>query len=161
MIYDLNNIAPQNVDNAGGVCSFEFLPKEQLLDEVALSIQDNKVLFPLSVAIPWFTALAANQTTGFIETPKRTESGLMYEQKVKFIIHKDTMPTNSLLYAMSFKEFVVIYKDRNGHRKIIGNRNKGMILTAELNIGTAFIDRNHFAVELYHESDRPSAFYPF
>ncbi len=161
MIYDLNNFAPQNADNAAGVCSFEFLPKEQLIDDVALSIQDNKVLFPLTVVIPWFTALAANQTTGFIETPKRTDAGLMYEQKIKFIIHKDTMPINTLMYAMSFKEFVVIYRDRNGQRKIIGNKNKGMILTAELNIGTAFVDRNHFAVELYHESETPSAFYPF
>lgn len=161
MPYELDNFAPVNAENAGGICSFEFLPKEYLVDDVMISINSNSCLAQPFTLQDWFVGKGAHQSTKFTEVMKQTSSGPLYEQKVRFTVNKDEVNINTLLTAMAYREFVVIYKDRNGNKKIIGNKTKAMVVTVELNIGAAFMDRNYFTVEMTHDSDRPAAFYPF
>lgn len=160
MLYDLSDFAPANVENAGGICSFEFLPKDYLIDDVVLSIQSNQAFGSINTLQPWYQGRAANQSAGFTEVPKTTPSGIVYEQKVRFQVNKDTPDINTLMNALHYREYVVIYTDRNGQRKIIGNKTKGMKALVELNIGAAFLDRNYFTIELSLESDHPAPFYP-
>ncbi len=162
MKYNPWHVSNSNAENIGGICSFQFVPKEWIANEIELSINIHEALEEVEL-IPdavWLDGLSMPGYTGYTEEPKSTPAGIVYTQTVQFKVNKDELRRRTTLLAANYYEFVVVYTDRNGQKRIIGNKSKGMTMLTRFGTGTTVDSNNTFLVELTHESDMPAPGYP-
>jgi len=161
MKYNTWHLTNSTAENIGGICSFQFVPKEWIKDEINLSLQYHEALeVELIPDAVWLDGFAMPGYTGYNEEPKETPAGILYTQTVQFKVNKDELQRRSLLLAGNYYEYVVVYTDRNGQKRIIGNKSKGMRMLTRFGTGTTVDANNTFLVELTHESDTPAPGFP-
>jgi hypothetical protein len=163
MIYDLSSFKNPTENNLGGLCRIYFVPREWLLKPVVLSIEDNSVqaAVELMPGKSWLTGEPLQGTAMFEEEQRRPEAGLMFAQRVTFQVMRDESYMSTVMNAFSRHEYVVTVRDNNGKMRLVGNEKKGMTPTYKTTTGTGVESKNHFAVELVHESEGPAPFTGF
>lgn len=163
MKYDTLSFAQNTRDNAAGICQFQFVPKEWLDAELLPSIEYSTLLEPISLVSgkSWLTGKPAQDTTGFTEEQVDSEAGIAWQQRIRFEVFRDLDDISAILNSMALREFVVIYTDNNGYKKVIGSKAKGASPLGKLVLEPNFTGKNGFTLELQHESDQPAPFYPF
>ena len=161
MKYNIWHITNSTAENLGGVCSFQFVPKEWIANEIDMSLLYHVALeVELIPGAVWLDGFSMPGFTGYSEVPKNTPAGIVYSQTVQFKVNKDELQRRSILLAGNYYEYVVVYTDRNGQKRIIGNKSKGMTMLTRFGTGTTLGDNNTFLVELTHESDKPAPGFP-
>jgi hypothetical protein len=161
MKYDPNHITNSSAENLGGVCSFEIVPKQWLQNEIKLSLQSHEALpFTLISGAAWLKGNPMQGYTGFIEESKETIAGTMYQQTLQFKINKDELSRRGLVMGMGYYEYVVVYTDGNGLRRIIGSKHKGAIVSSYFETGVGIGGNNSYMIKLLHESAEPAPGFP-
>lgn len=161
--YDLTDIASTMGENLGGICKFQFVPKEWI-DEFPEENADTGVALYAVTLLPgysWLTAVCLRDSMEFTEDQQQNEAGSFFQQKLSGVINKDDAELNILNDALRFRECVVIYTDRNGKKKLIGKSSKAMSFSSRLATGLEVKDKTAFYVEFTHESIDRAMHYPF
>lgn len=161
--YDLIPMANVNGENMGGICSFVFAPKEWIEVYPQISADSNAATAAatLYAGRSWLAGQCLHDAQEFSEDQQRNEAGSFFLQKLSGVVNKDVPDMSTLMDAARFVECVVIYKDRNGIRKLIGNKDKAMTFTFRMATGTEVKDKTAFYFEFSHESANPAVHYPF
>lgn len=155
MKYDPLDIANKGGHNAGGLCSLVFVPKQWIDDDAVVSRAGNIISTAptLIVGASWLSAKFMQDTLGFSEVQDVTGEGNKFTQVITGVLNKDSADNNSLLNALVFSEYVVIYTSRNGNRKYIGNKSKGMQVRANFNTGAEFSGKEAYTITFSFESE--------
>lgn len=163
MKYDIDSIENSTKDNAGGLCYFHFVPKEWIQDDAELSIASNIVNAAISLAgsYQWLKAQCMQDTMGYTEAQEETPAGTKYVQTLVGEINGDNENMLQIMNALPHHEYVVIYTDRQGQRKLIGNKLKGMSFQAVYAIGSKYVDKQSYRLTLVHESAERAPLYPY
>ena len=161
MKYDIT--APQNSHNlnAGGLCYFEFVPKEWLAQDLQFNIAANYVstAVVLIAGKSWLKAICLPQSIGFSESQNITAAGQKFNQTLVGSINGDDLTTASLFNALPYHEYVIIYTGRNGEKKIIGTKQKGMRFNATLSTGTDYAGKHSYTLQFEFESAERAPYY--
>lgn len=163
MKYDSTNFENSTRDNAGGICMFEFVPKEWVAEDMLYSLEENTLLAPIVLVSgkSWLSAKPMQDTTSYVEEQVESDAGIAWQQRMALEVYRDNSDINAILNNMAYREFVVIYYDNNGYKKIIGTKDKGASPLAKLSVSAQYVGKNGYAMELQHQSDMPAPFYPF
>lgn len=161
--YDLISMDHLNGDNFGGICTFLFVPKEwiDVFPPVSALLNEASAEITLLPDYDWLVGQCLRDAQEFKEDQQRSEAGTYFSQKLSGVVNKDRSEMNSLMDALRFRECVVIYKDRNQVRKLIGNKVKAMNFAFNLATGTEVKDKTAFYFEFTNESNFPAVHYPF
>lgn len=160
--YSLASVANSYADNAGGLCSFVFVPIDWIATDAKINNITNKayVAPTLKSGKSWLSAKVLQDSLQFSESTKVTESGIMLEQQLSGVLNGDTDENNRIMHIMSLYEFVVIYKGRNGESKIIGNSLAGLKFKSDFSTDAAFSGKHAFAFMLTMQAKEPAHHYP-
>lgn len=161
--YDLVDIASINGENMGGICTFDFVPKEGIDDFTDADALTGEALYAVTLlpGYAWLTATCLRDSMEFTEEQQSNEAGSYFAQKLSGVINKDDVNMHALNDALRFKECLVIYTDRNGKKKLIGKPSKAMNYTARLATGLEVKDKTAFYFEFINESNDRAMHYPF
>lgn len=159
-LLDINNIMGENM---GGICSFQFVPKEGIDEFPDVDILTGEALFAVSLlpGSTWLTGTCLRDSMEFTEEQQRNEAGTYFQQKLSGVINKDNVDMNTLTDSLRFIECVVIYTDRNGKKKLIGKPSKAMSFTSRLATGLEVKDKTAFYLEFTNESSDRAMHYRF
>lgn len=148
-------------DNAGGLCSFLFAPIDWIQTDALINNVTNKAQTAVILISgkTFLTAKCLQDSMQFNEVQKNVDGGIMYEQGLTGVINGDTEATNLAASQLPYYEFVVIYTNRKGEKKLIGNKLCGMKFNADLSTGAKFTDTASFVISLSKLSKERAHFY--
>ena len=161
--YDLTNLDNNNSDNLGGICSFVFAPKEWIQKDAevhGLSGEASNAM-TLLPSFNWLQGSCLRDSMEYTEEQQEVEAGTFYLQKLAGVVNKDATSVNVNDNALRYRECVVIYKDRNGVRKLIGNKKKAMNFISRLATGAEIKDKTAFYFSFEHQNNERALVYPF
>ena len=163
MKYDLTNIENSTERNAGGLCSFIFAPKELIENDAILSPVNNQTTAAVTLinGYNWLTATCLQDTLGFTEVQETTPAGSKYNQTLSGVVNGDSIGKAGLTNALTFHEYVVIYTGRNGEKRVIGNKTKGMSFVSMFNSGAQYSEKHFYNIIFSFESAERVPWYPF
>jgi len=147
--------------NKGGICYFEFCPKEWVAADLVMNPLQHTVTSSLQL-LAGKTLLRADclaDSAGFSEKQKENKPGSFFEQKLSGVINKDELEKSLQLDTLRFHELVIIYYDKNGKKKIIGNRQHGMNVSSALEVEPTTAGKSFYLLELTHQTEHLSPFY--
>lgn len=161
MKYDPTNILNGSGANAGGLCSLVFVPKQWISTDAIIDETNNTMKYGagLTGGAAWLSAKFLQDTLRYTEQQEFTEEGHKFKHIITGVINGDSPENNTLLNALPFGEYVVIYTSRNGNRRYFGNKNKGMMLSATFNTDAEFAGKEAYTITFSLETSEQSVQY--
>lgn len=157
----LTNLISTNGKNKGGMRYFEFCPIEWLAMDIIIHPTLRTVKIPISL-LPGRTLLRATclpESIGFSEPEGNSKSGSYKDQKLTGIINKDELEKSILLDTLRFHKLLVIYYDKNGAVKIIGNKQDGMNISSSMELEPTTAGKTFYQLTLTHQMEHTVPFY--
>lgn len=151
----MTNILHEALDNIGGSSrTIHILP----FDEAPIfSILDNLVTTNLDID-SWCTIDFTFDTVSFSETEVLVSGSEAYKKVISGSIPKDRYEVSNRLKQYNKKRVVCIHTDRNGVRRVIGNRLAPAILSFNFGTGPSPDDQNKYDL-LISQTDKNQAPY--
>jgi hypothetical protein len=161
MKYDPSNILNTTGHNAGGLCSLVFVPKQWVATDAVINETTNtmQTAATLTGGADWLNATFLQDTLRYTEGQEFTEEGHKFTHVITGVINGDSPDNNTLLNALPFGEYVVIYTSRNGNRRYFGNKNKGMRFSANFSTDAEFAGKESFTITFSLETQERSVQY--
>lgn len=161
--YDLSEIKNSYAENAGGLCQLSFAPIEWLASEIELNLYTNEIKAAVSFVSGrgWLDIIALQDSLSFNEVRKDSSAGPYYEGLIACVINGDNPSIQKLVQALSFHEFVIKYKGRNGEIKLIGSKKSGASFKSDFTTGSSFDQKHFYNFSFAFESKDRAPFYPF
>lgn len=157
----LENLNSVNGDNLGSICYFEYFPKEWLTAPLSIDRSTQQVTGAISL-LPDKLPLRADcryDSVEYAEKPKSSKSGPYMELNLVAEVNKDIPSTSALLLTLKYHELIIIYHDKNGFSKIIGDQDAGMRLSPELTVEKETEGKTFYELTFSMESEYPAPFY--
>ena len=157
----LTGITSTNGSNKGGMRYFDFCPIDWLAADVLINPILRAVKTPVQL-LAGKTMLRADcltESMGFNEKQNESKPGTFHDQKLTGIINKDELLKSILLDTLGFYKLLVIYYDKNGIVKIIGNKTDGMAIKSALEVEPTTAGKTFYQLELTHQTEHKVPFY--
>lgn len=157
----IENINSTNGDNLGGICYFEYFPKQWLANPIAVNRSTQEVIGTIEL-IAGKSPLRADcryDSVEYLEKPKNSKSGPYIEQNLVAEVNKDLPSTSALLLTLKYHELIIIYYDKNGYSKIIGDQDNALRLSPELTVEKETEGKTFYELTFSMESEYPAPFY--
>ncbi len=157
----LTGFISTNGKNKGGMRYFLFCPIEWLAAEVQIDPIQRTVNVPVSL-LPGRALLRGKclaDSAGLSETPATSKSGDFREYKLPGIVNLDEVQKSILFDTLRFHKMLVIYYDKNGNVKIIGNHKQGMDFSSGTQHEPATAGKTYYEITLTHQTEHPAPFY--
>lgn len=115
---------------AAGICSVMITPREWLQNDPVIDFATGRVLIvPTLKSNKFWMQLGFTPKSYFYDEPgKSAKSGPYYEIIVSGLLNDYNYSLQQVLQTLLYHEFVVVLRDRNHRRKIVGNTSAGMKL---------------------------------
>ena len=154
MKYEPTHLTNKSGHNAGGLCSFNFVPRQWIDTDAVISESDNIIsTAPTLIAgKQWLTARCLQDTLSFTETPETGAAGTSYNQVINGVLLGDSADNNTLLNVLAFCELVVVIETRNGNKKLIGNKENGMMFRSQFATDAQFAGKEAYTITLAFSS---------
>lgn len=122
-------------DNYGSVRQFWFVPVEDVesVVENVVTVKDGK---------RWFEGGGIKYTLVFDEGKKETRSGAAYDPELKGEIARWSQELQDALDLMDGRHFLVVFKDRNGFNRLVGDTEQYLKFEYTTTTGQNVPDRN-------------------
>ena len=99
------------------------------------------------------------ETISFDQKQEDTEAGTRYKITVKAMIAKLNSDDTSWIYKKKEVGFLLVCRDNNGNKRIVGDIENGTRMTTDESSGTKVADRNCYVATFYCEQSHPAYFY--
>lgn len=161
MKYAPGNILNASGHNAGGLCSLVFVPKQWIATDAIIDETDNtmKSAAGLTGGAAWLNATFLQDTLRYNQVQEFTEEGHKFKHVITGVINGDSPENNTLLNALPFGEYVVIYTSRNGNRRYFGTKDKGMMLNSTFNTDAEFSGKEAYTITFSLETQEQAVQY--
>lgn len=161
MKYTPGNILNTSGHNAGGLCSLVFVPKQWIETDAIIDETNNTMKYGAGLigGAAWLSAKFLQDTLRYSEGQEFTEEGHKFKQVISGVINGDSPENNTLLNALPYGEYVVIYTSQNGNRRYIGNKSKGMFLSATFNTDAEFAGKEAYTITFSFEASERAVQY--
>ncbi len=155
----MNDILPLNSENISGLLTLYFVPVSHVATvpvpwqcevSTAITLQPGKRLFSLA-----FT----RETSGFKSDKETTAAGAVYKTAITGVTPMLKLETTQILTEMSEDLFILIVKDANGKRRLVGNLDEGMRMDYSEDSKQRHGDRAEYTIKFYRDLTEPVPFY--
>ena len=155
------NLTHANGSTNAGICTIQIAPKEWLANPIIVDFNTGKVraAATLIAGKNWISIEYIPLLNDYEVKPKENKSGPYYE--VSFIgtlNNMDPVLEQSIL-SLRQHECVLIFKQRNNLKKIIGDTVTGMLLRYSNRIVNANAGAETPVIELYIQTENPPLYY--
>lgn len=147
---------------AAGICFIKAVPREWLLYPIAADFNTGKIIDEILLIEDrdFIKIDLVPDTYEFDEKPKSNRGGAYYEVTLQGNLNNITPETLLSLETLRHHELVVIFKDRRGRFKVIGDQDSGMTLRfADKEDNTRQGGLQTVALDLTMDSEKAALFY--
>lgn len=154
----MENILHEPLDNIGGsLRTLHILPFDQC-PFIPINRHTNKITSSLSIE-DWSKVDFTFDTIQFSHEQISNASGTIYQKVISGSIPKDRDTVSAILKSYHAKRVVVIHTDRNGIRRIIGNKECPAMLFFTNSTGPGPDDQNKFILTISQSDLNPAPYY--
>jgi hypothetical protein len=153
------NIRKSSKSNFGGICTFWFVPVEEVAS-IPYHISGNiPSAIQLVEGASWRVGYSTQGSLSFETTTTRDNRGISHKVNLSGIAPKiDPVQTKNFRF-MTTKRFLVIFKDRNGSFRLLGTKTNGVRFQYMESIPGTFSSYNGYSITFYGEYGCPPHFY--
>lgn len=158
----LQNLQSTRGDNFGAICFFYFFPIEWLIASTTTDPVTGEVvahLFLDATRQP-LRADCLAESMEYQEKNKASKSGPYSEKSLVGIINKDEAETSNQLAELRYYDLIVVYFNKNGKVKIIGDETAGMHLLYNQVDEKETTGKTFYELSFSFESEMPARIYP-
>lgn len=144
-------ITSLSADNLGGVLSIQVARKidiSALPDPVDGVVTGTVTFFPEKGFVTWVTI---GESAGNSSASRTSREGSSRNNRLPFRVAKDRATLRNMFMIAEEDEFIVLFTDANGKKKIFGTLDTPVRFRFDHASGTATSDLNHYACEFYFE----------
>lgn len=156
----LQNITPLNCEaNLGGIIKIQVASVDDIVSispAINGRIYDNIVF---KAGRGFYTFIVTDGTPEVNANDKESDEGRFKENSLQFSVPKDREIHFNMFNEMQKSRFVVLYTDKNGKQKLLGNLNSPMQFKYDYRSGAASADFNNYQCEFFSEAPNNVAFY--
>lgn len=156
----LQNISPLNCEsNLGGIIKIQIATVDDI-ETISDSI-DGRIFDPIvfKAGRGFYSWFVTEGTPEVNAKDKDSDEGRFKENSLRFSIPKDRDTYFHMLNEMQKSRFVVLYIDKNGNQKLLGNLNSPMQFKYDYSSGAASADFNNYGCEFFSEAPNNVAFH--
>jgi hypothetical protein len=155
----MQNLTVNNGDNTGSLTTIHFVPVEDVLSIPAPV--DYTVSDPVVMAVDknWYTAEVTQDTPGFSEKEFKGKEGSGLNVLVEAFIPGHNPTITSILNGMRYRRFLLIVKDQEGQKRLLGSLKNPMRFKWEFDTGNKAASLKGYKITFYQTAKVSPYFY--